>query len=168
MIIWIFGQPCSGKTTLADLLMQGKDEFFSKGSVFSGKVDAVHLDGDKFREIYRNNFYGMGGRMVNISRAASVARYLEFSGSTVVCSFVTPYKQMRDMVSAVADKVAFIYLTYDGERGREDYHVGDFELPDPKTEFFLHINTSETTPEQAIRKIINFCNELNARHHQTA
>ncbi len=164
----MFGQPCSGKTTLADLLMQGKDEFFSKGSVFSRKVDAVHLDGDKFREIYKNNFYGMGGRMVNISRAASVARYLEFNGNTVICSFVTPYKQMRDMVRAVADKVAFVYLTYDEKRGREDYHVGDFELPDPKNEIFLHINTSETTPAEAIEKIINFCNKLNEGQPETA
>lgn len=140
MIIWLFGQPCSGKTTLAHEL---KDI-----------VKRPHLiDGDVFREIFKNKIYGREGRIENIRKATIVARYMENCGFNVICSFVTPYKSMRDEIFESCKDLKFIYLDYQGERGRESFHVEDFDIPSDKDENFLHLRTSDLTINDCISKI---------------
>lgn len=140
MIIWLFGQPCSGKTTIANEL---KDI-----------VKRPHLvDGDVFREIFQNKAYGREGRIENIRKATIVARYMENCGFTVICSFVTPYKSMRDEIIGSCKDLKFIYLDYQGERGRESFHVEDFDIPNEKEENFLHLRTSDLTIDDCISKI---------------
>jgi adenylylsulfate kinase-like enzyme len=140
MIIWLFGQPCSGKTTLAN---QIKDF-----------VKRPHLiDGDTFREIFNNKVYSREGRLENIRNATMVARYMEHCGFTVICSFVTPYKQMRNEIHGSCNELKFIYLDYVGIRGREDFHAKDFDVPNEKEENFLHLRTSDLTIVDCISKI---------------
>ena len=143
MIIWLYGQPCSGKTTLARKLL---DSRFTKNK--------IHLiDGDAFREVFQNNSYDRKGRIRNIERASIVARYMESCGFTVICSFVTPYKEMRDGIKELCKDLRFIYLDYLGERGRESYHVKDFEIPKEHEEDFLHLRTSDMNIGNAVIKI---------------
>jgi hypothetical protein len=44
-----------------------------------------------------------------------------------------------------------VYLTYSGERGRENFHVKDFEAPDEKD--VLSLDTSELSIEECIKQI---------------
>lgn len=154
MIIWLFGQPCSGKTTLANLLVS--DSMFNgEDMAFKTKPEVVCLDGDVFRVIYGNTGYDRSAREKNISRAAAVARYLESTGKIVICSFVTPYRSMRDEIASICPGVKMVFLEYEGVRGREDYHVKDFE--NPENENCLILNTSENDTEISIEKIRIFC-----------
>jgi adenylylsulfate kinase-like enzyme len=148
MIIWLFGQPCSGKTTLAHNIQNWT------------KIDLtpIHLiDGDEFREVFTNKDYGRTGREKNIERASIVAKYMESCGQVVICSFVTPYKSMRDTIKEVCGGVKFIYLKYDGMRGREGYHVADFEEPND-TEA-LCLDTSQLSKTECVKHILNYINE---------
>lgn len=143
MIIWLFGQPCSGKTTIAKALKDDRKI-----------APRPHLiDGDDFREIFQNKVYGREGRLENIRKAMIVARYMEHCGFTVICSFVTPYKVMRDEIKGLCKDVKFIYLDYIGARGRESFHVEDFEIPNEKDENFLSLRTSDLTLNDCIFKI---------------
>lgn len=143
MIIWLYGQPCSGKTTIAQAL---KDN--------NNIAPRPHLiDGDEFREIFQNKIYGREGRLENIRKAMIVAKYMEHCGFTVICSFVTPYKIMRDEIKDLCKDVKFIYLDYVGTRGRESFHVDDFEIPSENDEIFLYLNTSDLTLDDCISKI---------------
>lgn len=143
MIIWLYGQPCSGKTTIAQLLKNDKT-----------LAHRPHLmDGDEFREIFQNKVYGKEGRLENIRKAMIVAKYMEHCGFTVICSFVTPYKIMRDEIKYLCKDVKFIYLDYVGTRGRESFHVDDFEIPSENNESFLYLNTSDLTIHDCILKI---------------
>jgi adenylylsulfate kinase-like enzyme len=143
MIIWLFGQPCSGKTTIAQVL-KDKREIIGRPHL---------IDGDEFREIFQNKKYGREGRIDNIRKAVIVAKYMEHCGFTVICSFVTPYKSMRDEIRETLGDVRMIYLDYQGERGRENYHVEDFDIPLSKEENFLHLRTSDLTLDSCISKI---------------
>jgi adenylylsulfate kinase-like enzyme len=134
VIIWLFGQPCSGKTTLGHLLL---DELKLKGH------DPVLVDGDKFREVFNEKTYGREARIKNVEKAMNVAKYLESMGHSVICSFVTPYKSMRYDIKDLIPDVKFVYLYYEGVRGREDYHVKDFEIPSPFEEELLSLDTSK-------------------------
>lgn len=146
MIIWLFGQPCSGKTTLGNLLL---DELVNKGY-----KEPVLVDGDQFREILNDKSYGREARLKNVDRAMAVAKYLESRGHVVVCSFVTPYRSMRYDIKSTIPDVKMVYLYYEGTRGREDFHVSDFEIPEIE-EGCLSLNTSKYGEADCL-SLINF------------
>jgi adenylylsulfate kinase-like enzyme len=56
MIIWLTGQPGSGKTTICEQIMSIHTEFF-------------HVDGDDLRDLFDNKDYSKTGRRKNIELA---------------------------------------------------------------------------------------------------
>jgi adenylylsulfate kinase-like enzyme len=141
MIIVLFGQPNSGKTTLADALLE-QNKF----------TDYKHVDGDQLRNIFKNKDFSKEGRIKNLNRASDIATYLDAVSGGVILSLVYPYKEARDYLESLSDNVKWIYLTYSEKRGRENFHVEDFEAPVGMN--FMSLNTSELTITNCI-KLIN-------------
>jgi len=123
MIILFFGQPASGKTTLADNLCQNELMGCLCGSII------VQIDGDKWREITKNKDYSKEGRINNLKGAFNMALYLEKEGFTPVLSFVTPYQELRKYLRDNAKELVEIHLKYSGDRGRNMNFATDFEEP---------------------------------------
>lgn len=142
MIIVLFGQPNCGKSTLANALLEESFMF-------------VNIDGDKLREIFVNKDYSREGRMKNLNRASDIAVFLSSIGDDVIVSMVYPYKEARDYLNNLCDSVYWVHLTYDGQRGREAYHVADFEEPSDD-EKVLKLNTSTTSVEDCVTKIMSY------------
>lgn len=140
MIIVLFGQPHSGKTTLAQQLEHD-----------------YHIDGDHLRTMFKNTNYSREGRINNLNRASDIATYLHYNGNDVVLSLVYPYKEARDYLNSLVPDVKWIYLHYTGERGREEFHVKDFEL-DLLEEKVLSISTSRWSVEECIHLIKDYVN----------
>jgi adenylylsulfate kinase len=145
MIILIFGQPASGKTTLSEELA---DRFL--GSDY--KKNIVKIDGDAWREVTKNKDYSREGRMANLKGAFDMAIYLDRQGFTCILSFVTPYAELRQYLSENA-KTIQVYLEYNEDRGRNNYFVKEFEEPDTKD--CLCLNTSNFSIPICVDKIIN-------------
>ena len=141
MIISIFGQPASGKTTLAK-------KFIAEGF--------HHIDGDHLREMFNNKDYSREGRIRNLNRASDIAKYLHYTNHKVVLSLVYPYEEARDYLSKLSRDVRWIYLIYEEDRGRDEFKVKDFELPH-MNEVDLIINTSNTSIEDSVDKIKRVC-----------
>lgn len=148
MIVAFFGQPCSGKTTLCR-------KFFSyiKHNL---PIRCHYMDGDKFRYVFSNKDYSKEGRLRNLKLACDIAHYQESLNDIVLMSFVFPYKEARDYLKENNKNVVFIYLEYEKEvdfRGRENFHVEDFEIP-THDEVQLMLNTTATNEEQCFSEII--------------
>jgi adenylylsulfate kinase-like enzyme len=124
MIVVLFGQPHSGKTTLGRLVKQ-----FLQIDKHNWRRDVHHLDGDELRKLYDNTDYSREGRVANLNRASDIAAYLDSKDLDVVMSLVYPYMEARAYLNALVPNVKWIYLTYEGERGRENFHVKDFDYP---------------------------------------
>jgi len=133
MITVLFGQPHSGKSTIAKQL---------KGH---------NIDGDSLRDLFLNKDYSKEGRIKNLNRASDIAIYLDSIGYSVILSLVYPYKEARDYLNSLCNEVNWIYLTYDEQRGRESFHVKDFD--NPIKENVLHLNTSKLSIEECVNKI---------------
>ena len=144
MIYWFTGQPGHGKTVLAKSLKEYIEYNYSHKQVF-------HVDGDDLREILVNKDYSKQGRENNIRTAQSIALYLDNKGYDVVVSLVAPYKELREEFKSRAD-VKEIYVHTTEERGREQYHVQDYEAP---TENFIDVDTTDDSPESSLVYLIN-------------
>jgi adenylylsulfate kinase len=140
MIILFFGQPASGKTTLAESFIK---EF--KSASFE---DYIRVDGDDWRELTKNKDYSKEGRIANLKSAFTMAKFLDNYGFTPVLSFVCPYEELRSYL-ADGNNLVEIYLQYNEERGRTAYFANDFE--EPKGDC-LKLNTSVLSIDECIDK----------------
>ncbi len=139
MIVLLTGQPGSGKTAIADTLVE--DAWFS-------------VDGDIVRSVFPSA-YDMAGRVSNVDRAYIVARYAEAVGFSVVVAVVQPYAAQRDgMKSHGAIEV---YLNgRPGERP-DEYMVDEYEVP---VNPHLMIYTEEVNLADSVRAIHRTLSDL--------
>ena len=143
MIYWFTGQPAAGKTTLAKYLV----EYFPKHNV-------IHIDGDDLRDIFQNKDYSEIGRRKNIERAQDIAKFMNTKGYTVLVSLVSPYKDQREEFKK-NNFVVEIYVHTTKERGREDFHVKDYE---PPTENYIDM---DTTYKKEVDTFIELLSKIN-------
>jgi adenylylsulfate kinase-like enzyme len=127
MIIVLFGQPGSGKTTLAKELLKHKDYH--------------HIDGDDLREIFNNKDYSRKGRIKNLNRASDIAQYLSRE-KPVILSLIYPYQEARDYLNSLNSNVKWCWLKTDEQRKEAQLQVKDFENP-IKSINSIEINTNE-------------------------
>lgn len=147
MIVVLFGQPNSGKTTLANELGKSFDP------------DTTHyIDGDQLRYIFQNKDFSREGRLKNLQKASDIAAYLNWTGKDVIVSVVYPYKEARDYLNSLTSDIKWVYLHYEGKRGREEFHVKEFEL-DLTQEKVWTLKTSELSIEECLKQINIYINE---------
>ena len=144
MIILFYGQPASGKTTLAKAFIKSMNNSWH---------DFIHIDGDEWRAVCNNKNYTKEGRVANMECAFNAAKFLEIQGFTPVLSFVAPYKEMREKLTESGQLLIQIYLEYEGDRGRTNYFATDFEKPDTEC---LKLNTSLNTIDYCVNKVIEY------------
>ncbi|MCS3556082.1 MULTISPECIES: adenylyl-sulfate kinase [unclassified Sphingobacterium] len=103
-VIWLYGLPSSGKTTIANII-----EYRLKHA----NITFASLDGDDLRLGLNSDLgYSQMDRKENIRRAAEVAKLLLRYHNIVVCSFITPLNDQRNLVFEILGKECLldIYL----------------------------------------------------------
>jgi adenylylsulfate kinase-like enzyme len=134
MIITLFGQPCSGKTTLARHIQAWLEE--------TGYTSNV-IDGDKLRDITENHDYSVAGRDLNHKNAAIVARYLKYENvvDCVIIAMVLPFRNLREEMAGKTNMVSF-YLHTSEIREREANKVKNFDVPTPNEAIYINTDKS--------------------------
>ena len=144
MVIWLTGQPGSGKTTLANSLIESLEKD-------NPKTKIINLDGDDLRNINKNKDYSKEGRIKNISTAISIVRFLANKDYICIVSIVSPYRFLRDELK---NEFPFleVYLHTREIRGREDFFAKDYEIP---LGDHLAIDTGKLNIEESRDEILN-------------
>ena len=96
--IWLTGLPCSGKTTLANLLF--------RSLLDQGTTNVEVLDGDVVRtHLSKGLGFSRADRDTNIRRIGWVCRVLTKHGVFSIVAAVSPFRAARDDVRAMVEQV---------------------------------------------------------------
>lgn len=141
MIVWIFGQPSSGKSTLS----------LHVEALLGSKCIAV-IDGDDIRKGLNNVDYTNEGRKKNIYLIQDLASQFDLPDpkKAVIVAAVSPFRDMREDFKK-KNYVKEIYLFSDRTNNN---HVTGFE---PPLKNALFLNTSRYGIDLCAKRILNFC-----------
>jgi adenylylsulfate kinase-like enzyme len=129
MIYLFIGQPGSGKTTIANKLL-----------ATVGHHRTIMIDGDELREIFPNTDYSEKGRIENITRAFTIARFCNQKKFNVVISMVCPYRELREQFKSDNPVIEILVKREDvGEKIQ--YNVKNFEEPEKN---FIELDNNGT------------------------
>ena len=133
MIIWLFGMPGSGKTSIAENLCELLHKL---------EISNVWYDGDKIREVLNSDLgFTYRERSLNISRTAKLASIAQRNHEFVICSLITPRRSDRlYLKNMLGDDLFLAYCFCPEEICRErkgeiykiiDERKGDNEFQEP-------------------------------------
>lgn len=94
--------------------------------------------------------------MNNLKRISDIATFLESKYKLVIISAVYPIQEAREYLESICNNVFWVYLSYNGIRERQEFHVKDFDLPYLEARKNLSINTSHFTPEECIDRLLEY------------
>ena len=104
-VIWFTGLSGSGKTTLASALEK---------RLFELNYFCQILDGDNVRSgINKNLVFTDEDRMENIRRIAEVSKLFMNCGIILICAFISPTNEMRDMAREIIGEDDFLEVFID-------------------------------------------------------
>jgi len=104
-VIWFTGLSGSGKTTLASMLEK---------RLFELNYFCQILDGDNVRSgINKNLKFTEEDRMENIRRIAEVSKLFMNCGIILICAFISPTREMREMAKEIIGKDNFLEIFVD-------------------------------------------------------
>ncbi|AXP09060.1 adenylyl-sulfate kinase [Campylobacter hepaticus] len=104
-VIWLTGLSGSGKSTLANALDK---------KLFSLGYHTYILDGDNIRHgINKDLGFDESSRVENIRRIAELCKLFVDSGLIIICAFISPFENERNLVRSLVEKDEFIEIFVD-------------------------------------------------------
>ena len=140
MIYLFIGQPGTGKTEMANRLVKKLGD------------RTIWIDGDDLREIFPNTDYSYTGRIRNIEKSFTIARFTSQKGYNVVISMVCPYRAIREDLKA-NNEVIEVLFNRPHFSGKDSLHVKSFELPLDNYKLFVNGDNPEESLEELLELI---------------
>jgi adenylyl-sulfate kinase len=161
-VLWMTGLSGAGKTTIALIL---EEVLRVRG------LKVERLDGDVVREsLTRDLGFTAEDRAKNIERVTFVAKLLSRNGVGCICSFISPYQQVRDHVRQNTTNFLEVFIDAPLETVIERDVKGLYqkaiagEIPnftgisDPfeaPSNPDIHVRTDQQTPEESAQVIVD-------------
>ncbi|MDZ7771557.1 MAG: adenylyl-sulfate kinase [Balneolaceae bacterium] len=161
-VLWFTGLSGSGKSTISE-------EVFRILKEEGHRVE--HLDGDAVRDIFPKTGFSRSERNEHIRRVGFLASRLQAHDVTVVCSFISPYRESRDFVRDLCGDFTEVWIStplevceardvkglYEKARkGEIDNFTGisdPYEQPENPE---LEIDTTDIDVEEAVQRVLDY------------
>jgi len=158
MIYNFIGQPHAGKTTLAKHLKNVLENYYEQNQI---ERVCILIDGDNLRKILNNKDFSEEGRRYNINQAYNIAKFLDAdSYFDVIIAVVSPFLDLREKFKFEKEgEIVEIFVHTTDIRGRENFHVSNFEKPEKN---FIDVDTTNidemTTMNELLNKLQKYVN----------
>ncbi len=117
-VLWIAGIPCSGKTTLADMIYEQLE---------SEKLNLQRLDSHDIRPLFPEIGFLKAEVNNHVKRVGHLASMLEKRGVIVIASFVSPYRESREFVKEQCNNYIEVFLDMTPKKAKEYDNKGLYE-----------------------------------------
>jgi len=166
--IWLTGLPCSGKSTVANILMP---LLMARGK----KV--TFLDGDEIRtHLSQGLGFSKEDRIANILRVGFIAAEVVRHEGVVICALISPYAAARDKVRTMVGDDRFLEIFIEtpvevcrvrdvkgmytmAAKGKIKAFTGHDDVYEPPVSPELRISTKDATPKQSAGQIMQLLTE---------
>jgi len=160
--IWLTGLPLSGKSTIGDLVYK---------ELLKLKIPIERIDSKDIRELVPDIGYTREDRNRHLKRIGYLIKTLQNNSVSTVASFVSPYKESREIIKSIAKNTVIVYIKADLKSCKaRDYKgvykkalngelsnftgVSDvYEEPDDAD---IVIDTTKLSPQEASNIIVNY------------
>jgi len=167
--LWFTGLPCSGKTTIAELV---KTELERQG------LPVELLDGDEIRKHFSAGVgFSKEDRANHLKRVAYLCHLLSKHGVVVLASFVSPYRENREYArQLIGERFVEIFVDTPLEEcirrdvkgmykkalaGQIKEFTGVSDPYEPPLAPELVIKTVEETPQRSAQQVLERLTQLN-------
>ena len=169
--LWFTGLPCSGKTTIAEIV---------KAELERKQVPVELLDGDEIRKHFSKGVgFTKEDRNNHLQRVAYLCHLLSKHGVVVLASFVSPYRENRDNArQLLGDRFSEIFVDTPVEEcikrdvkgmykkalaGEIKQFTGVSDPYEPPVSPELLIKTTGETPQESAAKVLEVLDGMRAK-----
>ncbi len=118
-VLWFTGLPLSGKTAIADVVYEKLKR--------NDKLPLQRLDSREIREMIPELGFDRRDRILHLKRVAFLIRILQSNSISVVASFVSPYREVREFIRNHTDNFIEIYVKASVETCMKRDYKGVYE-----------------------------------------
>ena len=168
-IVWFTGLSGAGKSTIANLVEK---------RLSAAGHHTYSLDGDNVRHgLNKDLGFTDADRVENIRRIGEVGKLFVDAGLIVTCSFISPFRDERQMVRELVGEDEFIEVFVDAPievcmardpkglyRKAQDGKIKNFtgfdspyEAPETPE---IHLHTADLSPEEAAERVISMLRDM--------
>jgi len=165
-VLWLMGPTSSGKTTIAELLLE---------HLRANGMSSIHFDGDEVRNFFGENLgFDVSDRQRVVSTLVHLANKTSAAGVNVIVSALTASVEARCLVLDTARNLTVVYLKCpietcierdpkglyaQAKNGEIDTLIGFNTEYLPPNNPDLVINTKELSSYRAVKVIIEHLNQ---------
>lgn len=150
-IYWFTGQPNSGKTVLAEKLVE-----FLQTEKRNWRKQVFHIDENDLKDLLVTKKKSKESVINTIKSTQLIVEYLYNNDCDVVVSLVTPYRDIReDFKNKIGEDFEELYV-HTTKIDKDSLLFKDYEVP--QTNYF-DVDTTKDNPIQSFNKIVHFLQE---------
>jgi adenylyl-sulfate kinase len=165
--VWFTGLSGSGKSTLAEMLVGVLEQRGHRYELLDGDVVRTHLS--------KGLGFSKEDRDTNILRIGWVAERLTYHGAAVVCSAISPYRDIREQVRRTIPTFVEVYVKCSVEecarrdvkglyekafRGEITGFTGVDDPYEPPEDPELVLDTERLAPDECLDRLVATLEEL--------
>ncbi|WP_197585812.1 adenylyl-sulfate kinase [Thermosulfidibacter takaii] len=118
-VLWFTGLPLSGKTTIADKVYEKLQKY--------DHLPIQRLDSKEVRNMVPEIGFTKEERIIHLKRIAFLIKTLQANSISVIASFVSPYRDIRDYIRRNTQNFVEIYVKADIEDCKKRDYKGVYE-----------------------------------------
>lgn len=161
-VLWFTGLSGSGKSTISERVY---------ATLVQQNYEVEHLDGDAVREVFPKTGFTREERTAHLKKVGFLTSKLQKHGVFVVCSFISPYNDIRQHIREQCEDFTEIYISTPLEecerrdvkglyekarRGEIEHFTGISDPYEAPQNPEIEIDTTNITVEDGVKEVFDY------------